>query len=186
MRIIAGDFKGFRLRSTKGMGTRPTSDKIKETIFNMIGPFFSGGLCLDLFAGSGSLGLEALSRGIDKVVFVDKNQQAIKCVYQNIEHVKSTGNTKVLRMDAFRTIKFLANKQKKFNLIILDPPYDEIKIEGLLKEINIAEILAIDGIIMAEHKGKLKLESNSSFNIAKEKLINQTTTITILKRKKDS
>src|SRR5690625_4867518 len=129
MRVIAGDFKGSRLQSVPGTKTRPTSDKIKEAIFNIIGPFFAGGMCLDLFAGSGSLGLEALSRGMEKVVFVDKNKQAIKCINRNIEHVKAIDKVKVLRMDAFKAINFLANKQHKFDLIILDPPYDVISIE---------------------------------------------------------
>src|SRR5690625_6269218 len=84
MRVIAGEFKGRKLKAVPGMNTRPTSDKVKEAVFHMMGPFFRGGTCLDLFAGSGSLGIDALSRGIDHVIFFDKLFKSNKCIYLNI------------------------------------------------------------------------------------------------------
>src|SRR5690625_944768 len=84
MRIISGTNRGLKLKAVPGKNTRPTSDKVKESLFNMIGPYFSGGTCLDLFAGSGSLGLEAISRGIEHATFIDKNGLAIKTIHDNI------------------------------------------------------------------------------------------------------
>lgn len=85
MRVIAGDYKGRPLKSVPTHKTRPTTDKVKEAVFHGIGPFFDGGRALDLFAGSGGLGIEAISRGVDSCVFVDQQHQAVKTVYENIE-----------------------------------------------------------------------------------------------------
>src|SRR5690625_6853652 len=108
MRVIAGQFKGRRLKTVPGKNTRPTSDKIKEAVFQMIGPFFQGGTCLDLFAGSGSLGIEAISRGMESVVFVDKLGKAIHTIDENIKDLKLEKRTKVTRMKALRALRVAA------------------------------------------------------------------------------
>src|SRR5690625_4127464 len=99
MRVIAGEFKSRHLKAVPGSNTRPTSDKIKESIFHMLGPFFEGGLCLDLFAGSGSLGIEALSRGMDKVIFVEKSSSAIRIIHKNVEMLKIESQCEIYRND---------------------------------------------------------------------------------------
>ena len=91
MRVVSGVCKGRPLKAVPGNTTRPTTDKVKEALFNMIGPYFEGGIGLDLFAGSGGLGLEALSRGLDKVVFVDRDTKAIQTIHENIQACKMEG-----------------------------------------------------------------------------------------------
>src|SRR5699024_12217961 len=115
MRVIAGELKGRRLEAVPGKQTRPTSDKVKEATFQMMGPFFNGGRCLDLFAGSGSLGIEAISRGMDYAVFIDKQSKAIHTIYKNIKTMKIEEQTEVARMDAFRALKVTQKNKAKFD-----------------------------------------------------------------------
>ncbi|MER2180593.1 MAG: RsmD family RNA methyltransferase, partial [Desemzia incerta] len=107
MRVITGEYGGRRLKAVPGESTRPTTDKIKESLFNMIGPYFDGGNCLDLFAGSGGLAIEAVSRGMDKAVLIDKAPAAIKVIQENIAVTKEEEKFKVIRGDAARVIKNL-------------------------------------------------------------------------------
>lgn len=151
MRVIAGEFKGMRIHAVKGDNTRPTTDKIKENVFNIMGQFFAGGRALDLFAGSGSLGIEALSRGMDHAVFVDLNVNAINVIKANIAHLKLQKRTEVYRNDAFKAIHVLGKKGAKFDLIFLDPPYGKISIAALLERILEQELLTEDGVIICEY-----------------------------------
>ncbi len=180
MRVIAGEYKGFRLNTVQGTNTRPTTDKIKETVFHMLGPFFQGGVCLDLFAGSGALGIEALSRGMAKAVFVDNNLQAIKCIRKNIDHVKAIGQADIIRMDSFQAIKFFGRKKLTFDLILIDPPYGKFSIKKLIEAIVAEQILLRNGIMFIEHGEALEIDNIKQVHIIKQKFINQTTTITIL------
>src|SRR5690625_234062 len=124
MRIISGTNRGLKLKAVPGKNTRPTSDKVKESLFNMIGPYFSGGTCLDLFAGSGSLGLEAISRGIEHATFIDKNGLAIKTIHDNIHKLRAEDKTEVIRVDALRGLQLLSEKDIAYSLIFIDPPYE--------------------------------------------------------------
>jgi len=151
MRIIAGDYKGRRINAVKGDNTRPTTDKIKENVFNIMGQFFTGGHVLDLFAGSGNLGIEALSRGMDHAVFIDINLNAIRVIKENIASLQLQRRTEVYRNDAFKALNILAKKGAKFDLIFLDPPYGEISIAELLTGIMEKDLLNDDGIIMCEY-----------------------------------
>ena len=147
MRVIAGELKGRRLEAVPGKQTRPTSDKVKEAIFQMMGPFFYGGKCLDLFAGSGSLGIEAISRGMDFAVFIDKQPKAIHTIYKNIKTLKIDERTEVARMDAFRALKVTQKNKVKFDLIIIDPPYDKFNYTEILNEIMKRELLSDGGMV---------------------------------------
>ena len=151
MRVIAGDFKGRQIQAVKGHHTRPTTDKIKENVFNMIGQFFVGGRVLDLFAGSGNLGIEALSRGMDHGVFVDMNVNAINVIKENIVSLKLQDKTEVYRSDATRALGVLAKKDAKFDLIFLDPPYGKISITALLDLIVEKDLLNHDGLVICEY-----------------------------------
>src|SRR6476620_7456044 len=102
MRIISGNKKGLPLKAVPGKGTRPTTDKVKESIFNMIGPYFDGGNGLDLYAGSGGLGIEGLSRGLDSVIFVDQDKKAIQTIHDNLTFTKLDGMAEVYRTEADR------------------------------------------------------------------------------------
>lgn len=151
MRVIAGSLKGRQVSAVKGHNTRPTTDKIKENIFNIMGQFFDGGHVLDLFAGSGNLGIEALSRGMDHAVFIDMNADAIKTIKENIANLKLEEQTEVYRNDAFKALNVLAKKGVKFDLIFLDPPYDRISMTELLTVIMEKKLLNKDGLIMCEY-----------------------------------
>jgi len=123
MRIVAGDFGGRRLKAVPGMQTRPTTDKVKEAVFNIIGPYFDGGQSLDLFAGSGGLSIEAVSRGIDRAVLIDRQYQAIKTIQDNITVTKAVDRFDVIKGDAQRVLDRLATQNERFDLLFLDPPY---------------------------------------------------------------
>lgn len=151
MRVIAGNLKGRQVNAVKGDNTRPTTNKIKENVFNILGQFFDGGCALDLFAGSGNLGIEALSRGIDHAVFIDMNFNAIKTIKDNIENLKLQERTEVYRNDAFRALDVLVKKGTKFDLIFLDPPYGKISITELLEIIVEKKLLNNGGLIMCEY-----------------------------------
>ena len=150
MRIIAGDFRGRQIQTIKGDATRPTSDKVKESIFNMIGQFFDGGFVLDLFAGSGNLGIEALSRGADTAVFVDASMNAIKMIKGNIGNLKLENRAQIYRNDAFKALNVLGKKGNKFDLIFLDPPYGKIAITALLEQIVVHDLLNEGGLVVCE------------------------------------
>jgi len=162
MRIIAGKFKGRQIQAVKGDNTRPTTDKIKENIFNIMGQFFEGGHVLDLFAGSGSLGIEALSRGTDHAIFIDKNVHAIKVIKENISNLKLQQQTEVYRNDAFKALHVLAKKSSKFDLIFLDPPYGQISITELLERIEANGLLNEGGLVMCEYGEGLDVRYDAS------------------------
>lgn len=157
MRIISGEKKGIHLKAVPGLNTRPTTDKVKESIFNMIGPYFEGGAGLDLFAGSGGLGLEALSRGLDRMIFVDRDRDAIHTIKTNIEKCQYNDQTEVFRNDAERALKAVTKRELQFNCIFLDPPYKLQKLITLMESIDRNQLLKEDGIIMCEHGNDVNL-----------------------------
>lgn len=117
----------------------------------MIGPYFDGGVALDLFGGSGGLGIEAISRGIDKAIFVDRDNKAIKVIHQNLESCRIQEQAEVYRNDAERAIKALIKREISFDLILIDPPYKDQKIVSLISVMDQHGLLHNDGLIMAEH-----------------------------------
>ena len=158
MRVISGKYKGRPLKSTAGIQTRPTTDKVKETMFNVIGPYFSQGLGLDLFAGSGGLGIEALSRGLDKVIFIDKDFAAIQTLKSNLKTCDiDQGQFEVYRNDAERALKAMAKRNLQFDIIFMDPPYHRHVLNNLLEVIHDHNMLTMDGIIICEHDAQVKL-----------------------------
>lgn len=182
MRVIAGELKGRQLKAVPGKTTRPTSDKVKEAIFQVMGPFFEGGACLDLFAGSGSLGIEALSRGMNHAVFIDKHQAAIHTIYENLKSMKVEEKAEVFRADALRAIKKTAKRDLQFDLILLDPPYKKVNYELFLNEIVQLQLLKKNGIIYCEHDMSEQLPvDNDHFNMMKQENYGGTVGITIYK-----
>ena len=124
MRVIAGIHKSKALESLEGRNTRPTMDKVKEGIFNSLHEV--SGLGLDLFAGSGALGIEALSRGMEKVIFVDQNFKAVKVIKSNLKQLDLMSQSEVYKNNADRALKALANRDIQFDYIFLDPPYKKV------------------------------------------------------------
>ncbi len=148
MRIIAGKFKGRALITMKDRSIRPTTDRVKESIFNLIQGVIEDAKVLDLFAGSGALGIEALSRGAESVTFVDRSNDSIETVNTNLKKV--SGKVNVLRKDFLNTIDYLSARNEKFDIIFLDPPYKQGLDKLALEKITEAGILANDGIIIVE------------------------------------
>jgi 16S rRNA (guanine(966)-N(2))-methyltransferase RsmD len=130
---------------------------VKESIFNMIGPYFDGGRGLDLFAGSGGLGIEALSRGFDHCIFVDRDYKAIQTVKSNLKTLELTAYADVYRNDAERALHAAAKREAGFHGIFLDPPYKEQKLKALLSVIDEQQMLEDDGFIVAEHDKDVEL-----------------------------
>ncbi|WP_173916579.1 16S rRNA (guanine(966)-N(2))-methyltransferase RsmD [Halobacillus sp. Marseille-Q1614] len=151
MRVIAGEHKGRALKPVPNHKTRPTTDKVKESVFHMIGPFFEGGAALDLFAGSGGLGIEALSRGVDTCVFVDQQPKAIQVINENLRTLRLEERAEVFRTDALRAIKAAGKRGLTFHYIFLDPPYKKFSYEELMEQILDHQLLEEGGTIVCEH-----------------------------------
>ncbi|MGX7196121.1 16S rRNA (guanine(966)-N(2))-methyltransferase RsmD [Enterococcus olivae] len=150
MRVVSGTYRGRRLKSLDGNNTRPTSDKVKESIFNMIGPYFDGGRVLDLFAGSGGLAIEAISRGMELAVCVDRSYPAMKIIQENIKITKEPEKFITLKMDANQAIQKLALEDEAFDLILLDPPYAKQQILQQLEKMLSENLLKRDGLVVCE------------------------------------
>ncbi len=148
MRVIAGKFKGRALITMKDQSIRPTTDRVKESIFNLIQGYVEDAKVLDLFAGSGALGIEALSRGAKSVTFADRSNDSIDTVNTNIRKV--SGKINVIRKDFLSTIDYLSARKEKFDIIFLDPPYKQGLDKIAIDKIDNANILAEDGIIVVE------------------------------------
>ena len=147
MRVISGLAKGISLKTPDGLATRPTADRIKEAMFSIIQFDLPGTAVLDLFGGTGQLGIEALSRGAKSAVFVDQAESACSLIRENLRRTKFQNTAKVIRSDY---LTFLKNSHEKFDIILLDPPYAEIFLENSLKMISEIDILQSNGIIVTE------------------------------------
>ncbi|GAB6092222.1 16S rRNA (guanine(966)-N(2))-methyltransferase RsmD [Furfurilactobacillus curtus] len=150
MRVVAGEFGGRPLNAVPGTLTRPTTDKVKEAMFSMIGPYFNGGRGLDLFAGSGGLGIEAVSRGMSEVVLVDHQYQAIKTIRANVAVTKAPDRFQIIKADAEAILPKLAAMQAPFDLVLLDPPYAKQKIVAELSRMAQLDLLTDGAIVVAE------------------------------------
>lgn len=178
LRIIAGKYKSRKIKEVKNSETRPTTDKNKETIFNSIGQFFCQGNVLDLYAGSGSLGIEALSRGMTSCDFVDTQSSAIKIIHDNIQQLNIDEDYHVIRKDA---ISFINQTNKIYDLILVDPPYKLSPYKEILNIIDDRQLLSKNGIIVMESHSKVFIEEINNIKVIKEKKLGQSK-ITILRR----
>lgn len=152
MRVISGKAKHMPLKSLEGIATRPTTDRIKETLFNMLQNEIYGCRFLDLFSGSGAIGIEALSRGAKEAVFVEKNPQAVKCIHSNLSFTKLEEGARLIQADVFAAISRL-EEEEPFDIIFMDPPYDK------LLEREVLEKLADSGI--ADHCTLIIIEAST-------------------------
>lgn len=147
MRVITGTARGITLKTPKGQSTRPTMEKVKEAVFSAIQFQIPGAKVLDLFAGTGQLGIEALSRGADRAVFVDTQKCALDLVRENLRRTKLEDRAQVVCSDY---LSYLDRCRQRFDLVFLDPPYAEVFLENALKKISEIDILSDDGIIITE------------------------------------
>lgn len=150
MRIISGEAKGRKLLSPVGMGTRPTLDRIKESIFNIIQNYVPGAKAIDVFAGTGSLGLEAVSRGAKECYLIDKGDETFKFLKQNVENLGFSDRCKCLNLDSYDALRQLGGKGEKFDLIFVDPPYLKNMIPPAVDIIFEKDMLQRDGLIVAK------------------------------------
>ena len=154
MRVISGTARGRRLKELPGMDTRPTTDKVKEALFNIIQFDIEGRRVLDLFGGTGQLGIEALSRGAAECTFVDLNRQAAAIIRENLNAVGLAGQASVQQGDA---VAFLAGCRRKFDLILLDPPYQSDLLERCLETVTKFDILSEHGIMICESSAEKQM-----------------------------
>lgn len=147
MRVITGSAKGIALKTPDGMLTRPTADRVKEALFSAIQFDIPCARVLDLFGGTGQLGIEALSRGAKSAVFVDHQQNAVSLIQENLRRTHFTQQAKVVRSDY---LQYLKRCKETFDIVFLDPPYAEIFLENALKCISEIDILQTGGIIVTE------------------------------------
>ena len=154
VRIVAGEFKGRTLRVASGRETRPTSERARSGLFDWLGPELRGSAVLDLYAGSGALGIEALSRGAQRAVFIEKQRSALRCLRQNLEGLKLEARSQVIPGDALAKLRGLSARAERFGLILADPPYQEGEWERLAREPALAELLDVSGQVVVEHSSR--------------------------------
>lgn len=154
LRVISGKARGLKLDSPKNQDVRPTTDRVKESLFNIINPYIRESNILDLFAGTGSLGIECLSRGAKNCVFVDKSKDSINIIKSNVKKARVENESTILNIDFKDAVKRLSSQNQKFDVIFMDPPYYENMFIECLKIIDELNLLYEDGIIIVEHDTK--------------------------------
>nr|WP_314278524.1 16S rRNA (guanine(966)-N(2))-methyltransferase RsmD [uncultured Peptostreptococcus sp.] len=169
MRVISGSARGLKLNTPSDDKIRPTTDRVKESMFNIIQDLVYDSQVLDLFAGSGALGIEALSRGANRVVFSDKSPDSIKIVKSNIEKVKLSNKSLVLNYDFKRCLSKMGSENQKFDLVFVDPPYYKGLFEEVLATIRDNDILNKDGVVILEHDANTKIGHVDGLEVYKEK-----------------
>jgi len=177
MRVIAGTYRSRILKSLKGLALRPTSDRLRETLFNVLAPNISGARFADLFAGTGAIGIEALSRGAAEVVFIENHAPAAALIRKNLDSLGIRAGFTVLPVDVLRGLDTLASRAKGaksgFDFIFLDPPYAAAAdYERVLGFLGAADLLAPGGVVLAEHRRKFdlpeKAEALRRFRVLKQ------------------
>jgi 16S rRNA (guanine966-N2)-methyltransferase len=166
MRVIGGTYRSRILKSLKGLALRPTSDRLRETLFNVLGPAVAGARFVDVFAGTGAVGIEALSRGAAEVVFIEKHPPAVALIRKNLESLGVRSGATVLATDALRGLEKLAAKYTEdsppFDFVFLDPPYAAAEeYARVLRLLGSASFLALGSLVIAEHYKKFDLPART-------------------------
>jgi 16S rRNA (guanine966-N2)-methyltransferase len=169
MKVISGSFRGLNLKPVPGKNTRPTSGKVKEAMFSMITPYFSDGNVLDLFAGTGSLGIEAVSRGYGHAYLVDKAFKAIATINENVEKTHSDDQFNVMKSAATEALKTFSEQGIQFDLVFLDPPYRMKITETLIKDMIDQDLLTDGAIIVDETDYDVDISEIAKMDLLKKK-----------------
>jgi len=172
VRVIAGSARSLPLKTVSGQSTRPTTDRIKETLFNILQPHLPGVRFLDLFAGSGAIGIEALSRGAASAVFVEKSPAAVRCIEENLRFTKLFDKAAVLRNDVYLALSVLeARGESAFDIVFLDPPYGQNDVERVLEKLADSPLITKDTLIVAEESIRFQPEvlSRLPYEIIRDK-----------------
>ena len=167
MRIIAGSARGRRIEAPEGRNTRPTLDRVRENLFNILQTSIRGARVLDLFAGSGALGFEALSRGAEKAVLCDTDRGANRAEKRNAEALGFSGETEILLCDWKKAVQTLAERAETFDLIFLDPPYRMTDLREVSEALK--PLLAEDGLVTVEHEAKQEVRFGPGFEKTDER-----------------
>lgn len=175
MRIIAGTFRSRHLLPLKKLKIRPTSDMLRETLFNILGPSVEGSRFLDLFAGTGAVGVEALSRGASFVVFVENHSPAAHLISQNLAALRVTENVRLMKSDAVNAIQKLeSERQPPFDFVFLDPPYaGERDYHAVLNALAKSPLVSADSIVIAEHRKTFDLPESISASLRRYRVLRQ-------------
>ena len=169
MRIIAGEYSSRKLEAPKGTDTRPTLDKVREAVFSSLGTYFDGGVFLDLYAGSGANGFEALSRGMDRAVFVDSSRAAISVIKKNAASLACTDRCRILPMKDKKALALLHEEGQKFDLVYLDPPYAKQTNDDILMYLYDQNMLNKDcRIVIESAKEDIFLKEYNDLKLYKE------------------
>lgn len=163
MRVIAGEARRLRLKTPQGLTTRPTSDQVKETLFNCLMPYLYDARFLDLYAGSGGIGIEALSRGSKYAVFVENDKKALSCIKENLVTTHYTDKATVMSMDVMSALRQLEGKEK-FDIVFMDPPYNNEFERNVIEYLYSSSILAEDGIIVTEASNETDFDYLETIN----------------------
>lgn len=173
MRVVAGTLRSRKIEAVEGNETRPTADRIKEAVFSRIGPYFQGGNCLDCYGGSGNIGIEAISRGMEQVDVCEIMPKAIQTIQKNIRNLNIEKQVKIYEMPIEQVLVHL---KKQYDLIYIDPPYADQQNEKLLQQLSDLDLLASDGVIVVESLkqdvfsekiGKYVLTKTATYGITK-------------------
>jgi 16S rRNA (guanine(966)-N(2))-methyltransferase RsmD len=157
MRVIAGEWKGRRLSAPRGPATRPTSDQVRTALMDTLGPWLPGARVLDLFAGAGGVGIEALSRGAAEAVFVERAPVAVAALRENLQRLGVEGRARVLRREASGALEAFTREGIRFGLIFLDPPYASALAGRALERLADGTLVAPGGVVVAQHPTKAPL-----------------------------
>jgi RNA methyltransferase, rsmD family len=169
VRVISGSARGLKLNTPGDDRVRPTTDRVKESMFNIIQDWVYDSQVLDLFAGSGALGIEALSRGASQAVFCDNSLDSIKIIKSNIEKARVADRSQIVSGDFKRCLRDMEAKNQSFDMIFVDPPYYEGLFEEVLDTIRSCKILKKDGIVIVEHDAKRPIGQVEGLEVYKEK-----------------
>ena len=162
MRIIAGKYRRRTVKTLRGLALRPSSDRLRETLFNILGAAVGGSVFVDVYAGSGAIGIEALSRGAREVIFIEKHPAAVKLIRRNLESLGITGSAEILAADAIRGLERLVGRRfgshPHADFVFLDPPYAlREEYERTLKFLDRSPLLTLEGRVIVEHPRRLAL-----------------------------
>jgi len=172
MRVIAGKYKRRQLIASDDLSIRPLMDRVKEYIFNVVQDWVPEGNILDVFAGSGSFGIEALSRGASSVTFVDVNPKAIAAIERNMKHLKVDETWRIAKQDA---LEFLSRNTQRYDLVFCDPPYDMGSFDTFLETLGTYPLLEDDGMLIIEHYSKNQLPpSFGNYELYRDKKFGKT------------
>jgi hypothetical protein len=169
VRVISGSARGLKLNTPGDDRVRPTTDRVKESMFNIVQDWVYDSQVLDLFAGSGALGIEALSRGASQAVFCDNSLDSIKIIKSNIEKARVVDRSQIVSGDFKRCLRDMEAKNQSFDMIFVDPPYYKGLFEEVLDTIRSCKILKKDGIVIVEHDAKRPIGQVEGLEVYKEK-----------------